>query len=96
MTFCPYPKCPAKLEELLKHFVSRGAMDIEGMGEKLCEALLDGWWFKHVADVYEITEERLRKLERMAEKSAANIMSAIESSKERAPARVLFAWASST
>lgn len=91
MTVCPSSSCPAKLEELLKHFVSRGAMDIEGMGEKLSTALLDFWWLKDVADVYSVTTERLLKLERMAEKSAANVMSAIEASKERSPARVLFA-----
>ena len=91
MTICTNPKCPAKLEELLKHFVSRGAMDIEGMGEKLCEELLKTWFIKDIADVYSITTERLLKLERMAEKSAANIMSAIEASKERALPRVLFA-----
>ena len=91
MTFCTKPTCPAKLEELLKHFVSRGAMDIVGIGEKLSKALADGWWFKDVADVYSVTEERLLKLERMAKKRAANIMSAIEASKERSLPRVLFA-----
>ena len=91
MTVCPNPSCPAQLEELLKHFVSRGAMDIEGMGEKLSMALLDGWWLKDVADVYGVTKERLLKMERMAEKSAANVMSAIEASKERSLGRVLFA-----
>ncbi len=91
MTVCPSSSCPAKLEELLKHFVSRGAMDIEGMGDKLSMALIDCWWLKDVADVYSVTTERLLKLERMAEKSAANVMSAIEASKERSPARVLFA-----
>ena len=91
MTLCPNPACPAQLFELLKHFVSRGAMDIEGMGEKLCLSLLEAGLVKDIADVYTITAEDLLKLERMAEKSAANIMGAIEASKERAPARVLFA-----
>ena len=91
MTLCPNPACPAQLFELLKHFVSRGAMDIEGIGEKLCLSLLEAGLVKDIADVYSITAEDLLKLERMAEKSATNIMSAIEASKERAPARVLFA-----
>jgi DNA ligase (NAD+) len=91
MTLCPNPACPAQLFELLKHFVSRGAMDIEGMGEKLCLSLLDAGLVKDIADVYSVTAEDLLKLERMAEKSAANIMSAIEASKERALPRVLFA-----
>ena len=91
MTICTNPKCPAKLEELLKHFVSRGAMDIEGMGEKLCQALANCWWLNQVADVYDVSSDRLKRLERMAEKSTANIMSAIEASKERPLARVLFA-----
>ena len=91
MTLCPNPACPAQLFELLKHFVSRGAMDIEGMGEKLCLSLLDAGLVKDIADVYSVTAEDLLKLERMAEKSATNIMSAIEASKERALPRVLFA-----
>ena len=91
MTVCPKPTCPAKLEELLKHFVSRGAMDIEGMGEKLCQSLIDANLVMGIADVYSINAENLLKLERMAEKSAANIMAGIEASKERSLARVLFA-----
>ena len=91
MTVCPKPTCPAKLEELLKHFVSRGAMDIEGMGEKLCQSLIDANLVMGIADVYSINAESLLKLERMAEKSAANIMAGIEASKERSLPRVLFA-----
>ena len=71
-------------------------MDIEGMGEKLCLSLLDAGLVKDIADIYSVTAEDLLKLERMAEKSAANIMSAIEASKERPLPRVLFAWAYST
>ena len=91
MTRCPNPACPAQLFELLKHFVSRGAMDIEGMGEKLCLALLEAGLVKDIADVYSISKEDLLKLERMAEKSAANIFNAIEASKERSLSRVIFA-----
>ena len=91
MTLCPNPACPAQLFELLKHFVSRGGMDIEGMGEKLCLSLLEAGLVKDIADVYSITAEDLLKLERMAEKSAANIMGAIEASKGRPVSRVIFA-----
>ena len=91
MTVCPKPTCPAKLEELLKHFVSRGAMDIEGMGEKLCQSLIDANLVRGIADVYSISAEQLISLERMAERSAANIMAGIEASKERPLPRVLFA-----
>ena len=91
MTLCPNPACPAQLFELLKHFVSRGGMDIEGMGEKLCLSLLEAGLVKDIADVYSITAEGLLKLERMAEKSAANIMGAIEESKRRPLSRVIFA-----
>ena len=91
MTLCPNPACPAQLFELLKHFVSRGGMDIEGMGEKLCLSLLEAGLVKDIADVYSITAEDLLKLERMAEKSAANVMGAIEASKGRPLSRVIFA-----
>ena len=91
MTLCPNPACPAQLFELLKHFVSRGGMDIEGMGEKLCLSLLEAGLVNDIADVYSITAEDLLKLERMAEKSAANVMGAIEASKGRPLSRVIFA-----
>ncbi|MBF8266530.1 MAG: ligA [Dehalococcoidia bacterium] len=91
MTRCPNTACPAQLLELLKHFVSRGGMDIEGMGEKLCAALLNAGLVKDVADVYYLTKEDLLKLERMADKSATNIINAIEKSKSRPLARVIFA-----
>ena len=90
-TRCPNAACPAQLFELLKHFVSRGAMDVEGMGERLCQSLLDAGLVRDIADVYGITRDDLLPLERMAEKSADNIMAAIERSKQRPLARVLFA-----
>ena len=91
VTICPNPTCPAKLQELLKHFVSRGAMDIEGMGEKMCQTLIDAGLVKDIADVYSISKEDLLNLERMAEKGATNIINAIEASKERSLSRVIFA-----
>ena len=91
MSLCPNVTCPAQIYELLKHFVSRGAMDVEGMGESLCDALLKASLVKDVADIYYLTKEQLLGLERMAEKSAANILNSIATSKERPLARVLFA-----
>ncbi|MEE9198521.1 MAG: NAD-dependent DNA ligase LigA, partial [Dehalococcoidia bacterium] len=91
MSRCPNVACPAQTYELLKHFVSRGAMDVEGMGEALCDALLKAGLVKDVAEIYYLTKEQLLGLERMADKSATNVLNAIESSKERPLARVLFA-----
>lgn len=91
MSRCPNITCPAQLYELLKHFVSRGGMDIEGMGEKLCATLLSAGLVEDIADVYSITRDDLIKLERMADISAGNVISAIEKSKGRPLARVIFA-----
>ncbi|MDP6102059.1 MAG: NAD-dependent DNA ligase LigA [Dehalococcoidia bacterium] len=91
MSRCLNIVCPAQLYELLKHFVSRGGMDIEGMGEKLCATLLDAGLVKDIADVYSITKDDLMKLERMADISASNIVNAIEKSKERPMSRVIVA-----
>jgi DNA ligase (NAD+) len=91
MSRCPNTACRAQLYELLKHFVSRGAMDIEGMGEKLCANVLDAGLIEDIADVYSITRDDLIKMERMADISAGNIINAIEKSKRRPLARVIFA-----
>ena len=91
MSRCPNTACPAQGYELLKHFVSRGGMDIEGMGDKLCLALLKAGLVRDVADVYSLSKEKLAGLERMADKSATNIINAIERSKGRPLARVIFA-----
>ena len=91
MTRCPNAACPAQLFELLKHFVSRGGMDIEGMGEKLCSALLNAGLVKDIADIYYLTKDDLIQLERMADISAGNVISAIEKSKGRPLSRVIFA-----
>jgi DNA ligase (NAD+) len=91
MSSCPNTACPAQLYELLKHFVSKGGMDIEGMGEKLCAALLDASLIEDIADVYFITRDDLIKLDHMADISTDNIINAIYKSKERPLARVIFA-----
>ena len=91
MTRCPNTACPAQFFELLKHFVSRGGMDIKGMGEKLCAALLNAGLVKDIADIYYLTKDDLVQLDRMADISASNVINAIEKSKERPLARVIFA-----
>ena len=74
--------CPAKLKESLKFFGSRSAMDIEGLGEKLIDQLVEKGWVKDLADLYKLKKDDLAKLERMAEKSAQNLLNALERSKE--------------
>jgi DNA ligase (NAD+) len=91
MTRCTNASCPAQIYELLTHFVSRGGMDIEGVGEKLAAALLHSGLVKDVADLYSLRKEELIGLERMAEKSAQNVLNAIEESKHRPLSRVIFA-----
>jgi DNA ligase (NAD+) len=83
--------CPAQLHEALKHFASRPAMDIDGLGEKLAAALLAAGLVRDVADVYYLTKAQLVGLERMGDKSAENLLRAIEASKSRPVARLLFA-----
>jgi len=88
---CTNIACPAQALEKIKHFVSRGAMDIEGVGEKLSQALFQNGLIEDAGDLYYLTAEQLLGMERMAEKSAANILSSIEGSKNRALPRVIFA-----
>jgi DNA ligase (NAD+) len=88
---CPNPDCPGKLAEAIKHFVSKGAMDIDGVGDKLVERLLALGLIRDAADLYQLKAEQLAGLERLGEKSAANIIAAIAASKARPLARVLFA-----
>ena len=93
MSRCTNMSCPAQVYELVKHFVSRGAMDIEGIGEKLAEALLKAGLIKDVGDIYTLKDkkEEFIGLERMGEKSASNVLKAIEESKNRPLSRVIFA-----
>jgi len=88
---CTNAACPSQALERIKHFVSRGAMDIDGVGEKLCQALFEAGLVKDVADLYYITMEQLLGLERMADKSVSNVLNYIEGSKDRPLARVIFA-----
>ncbi len=91
MDRCTGAACPAQLYEHIKHFVSRGAMDIRGVGQYLIAALLEQEMVKDVSDLYYLKEEQVAQLERMAEKSAANAIGSIEKSKQRPFARLLFA-----
>ncbi len=73
--------CAAKLREAVRHFASKHALDIDGLGEKLVTQLIDKGLVKDVADLYELTKDQLIELERMADKSAQNILDAIDGSK---------------
>lgn len=83
--------CPAQRKQALLHFASRRAMDIEGLGDKLVEQLVDNAIIKTPADLYKMGLLAIVNLERMAEKSAANILAAIEKSKTTTLARFIFA-----
>ena len=91
MHYCVNATCPAQFYELLKHFVGRGMMDIDGMGESLTLALIDAGLVNDVADIYSLTADQLTGLERMGEKSADNIMRGIEASRGRPLDRLVFA-----
>lgn len=83
--------CPAQIKEGIVHFVSRDAMNLEGIGPSLIDQLLEKGLIKDVADLYYLKKEQLFDLERMGEKSAQNAMDAIEESKERSLDRLIFA-----
>lgn len=83
--------CPAQRKENIKHFASRRAMDIEGLGDKLVEQLVDTDSITSAADIYGLTQEQLESLERMGEKSALNLLEQIEKSKQTTLARFLYA-----
>ena len=89
---CQNLSCPAQLKEGVRHFASKGAMDIEGLGEKLVDQLVEKGLVKNVADFYSLTKAQLAGLERMAEKSAQNIIDALEASKNTDLSRLLYAF----
>ncbi|MFP4394566.1 MAG: NAD-dependent DNA ligase LigA, partial [Anaerolineales bacterium] len=90
---CPNIDCPAQLRERLTHFASRAAMDIEGLGEKRAQQLIDAGLIEHVSDLYALSEKKddLLDLERYAEKSVQNLLDEIENSKEQTLPRFLYA-----
>jgi DNA ligase (NAD+) len=83
--------CPAQIRERIRHFASRGAMDIEGLGEKLVAQLVEKALIQDPADIFYLTEDNLTSLDRMADKSAANLTAAIERSKNPALEKLIFA-----
>ncbi|MBM7553417.1 NAD-dependent DNA ligase LigA [Thalassobacillus pellis] len=87
---CINPNCPAQLREGLIHFVSRNAMNIDGLGEKVIAQLFKENLVATIADLYKLAREELLKLERMGEKSVDNLLNAIHASKENSLERLLF------
>ncbi|MDD5338613.1 MAG: NAD-dependent DNA ligase LigA [Dehalococcoidales bacterium] len=91
MYYCSNAACPAQAQLRIEHFASKGAMDIRGVGENISALLYDKGLAKNVADLYYLKAEQLAELEKMGEKSAQNIINAIETSKTRPLARLIFA-----
>ena len=91
MYYCPNSACPAQVEERLQHFVSRGAMDIRGIGEQMAALLLREGLVHNAADIYYLKDKRdkLLSIERLGEKSVDNVLAAIEKSKTRPLARLI-------
>ncbi|HEY5311010.1 MAG TPA: NAD-dependent DNA ligase LigA [Pirellulales bacterium] len=90
---CPNPRCPAQWKERIRYFASRNAMDIEGLGDKLVDQLVEAGLVRDYADLYRLTDEQLTNLERMGRKSAEKLLAGIEASKTRGLARLLNALA---
>ncbi|HEX8950025.1 MAG TPA: helix-hairpin-helix domain-containing protein, partial [Dissulfurispiraceae bacterium] len=88
---CTSLHCPAQVQEKIIHFASRGGMDIEGLGEKNVELLFSRGLIKHFEDIYNLKKEDLLELPRFADKSAQNLIGAIERSKNTTFARFLYA-----
>jgi DNA ligase (NAD+) len=89
--YCVNAACPAQLVRGVEHFVSRGAMDIDGFGIRQAELFVELGFLHDVADIYYLTEEQLLPLEGFGEKKVSNLLAAIEASKDRAPDRLLAA-----
>ena len=88
---CVNAACPAQLKESLLHFAGRRAMDIDGLGDALVDQLVDKGMVRDVGDLYGLTHAQVANLERMADKSASNLLEEIENSKKAELARVIFA-----
>lgn len=89
---CVNPQCPAQMKEAIIHFVSRNAMNIEGIGERVAEQLYEANLVHDVSDLYTLTREQLIELERMGEKSVSNLLTAIEASKTNSLEKMLFGF----
>ena len=88
---CQNPSCPAQLERGIIHFASRGAMNIDGLGPAIVRLLIDEGHIRDAADLYTLAKEDIAALPRMGEKSAENLLAAIEESKTRGAAKLLYA-----
>jgi DNA ligase (NAD+) len=88
---CTGLACPAQLQARLRHFASRGGLDIEGLGDKLCAQLVESGLVRRPADLYHLNAKRLAELERMGEKSAENLVAALERSRHPPLRRFLYA-----
>jgi len=89
--YCTNADCPAQATRMIEHFASRGAMDIEGLGERMAHTLYQRGLVRDIADVYDLTVEKLMTLPGIKEKSASNLMRGIEASKQRPLVNVLLA-----
>lgn len=89
---CTSPECPAQRLRNIAHFASREAMDIEGLGISVCESLINSGLVSSAADLYYLEQDKIAELERMGDKSAANLIAAIERSKSAGLARLLCAF----
>lgn len=87
--FCVNVNCPARVRESIRHFASKNCMDIDGLGDKLVGQLVDNGMVKELDDIYRLEREQLAGLERMAEKSARNLLDAIERSRHRTVDRLI-------
>jgi DNA ligase (NAD+) len=87
---CPNRQCPSRVHNQIQHFASKGALDIEGLGEKNVLALLDAKLIKDVADIYGLTKEQLLGLDRFAEVSASKLVAAIDQKRQSPLARFIF------
>ena len=90
---CPNPECPAQVKERIRYYASRNAMDIEGLGDKLVDQLVETGLVRSYGDLYRLRSEQLVKLERMGKKSSENLVAQIQASKDRGLARLLNALA---
>ena len=88
---CENLSCPARIKESIRHFASRRAADIEGLGEKLVDQLVDKGLVRRISDLYHLTKEQLAALERMGDKSAQNLLEQLERSKGMSLARFIYA-----
>ena len=91
VTRCPNLDCPAQLKNNLRHLASRGALDVDGLGEKLVDQLVEAGLVGRLSDVFTLTPDKLVELDRMGEKSAANLIDALDRARKTTLARLLIA-----